>query len=97
MTTIPDSMPVLQHPSWCDPDACYLDFDGGATEVLHSTADRPVEGLDVNVYAVAGTYEDTATQINLDGHVEFVTPAQARAVAAALIAVADQVDGATVN
>lgn len=93
MTTIPDSMPVIEHPTWCDPERCYIDTAGGAMEVLHSTMDRPVEGLDVNVYAVAGTYEDTATQINLDGHVEFVTPAQARAVAAALIAVADQVEG----
>lgn len=89
-TTIPDALPVAAHPAWCDPAACtsYLDFDG--LHLLHATADRDAGGATVYGYGLDGDHAD----VRIDGgDLEGMTPAQARALAAALVAVADAVEG----
>lgn len=93
----------ITHPAWCDLDRCVAEVNtDGTVEVLHTTADVPLEGCRVaffddrpketgSVYAIAGN--DLVPGINLEGEPDMMTPAQARAVAAALIRVADLVEG----
>jgi|GEM_PF-3088211 len=90
---------VSEHPSWCDPAECAATVHGdGSVETLHSTRGIVLPGTDD--YTVRATYFTASDQETDDGvriysddypH-DDMTPAEARALAAALVAVADLVD-----
>lgn len=86
------SLANIDHPAWCDSTRCSADVHANDIDVYHALAPVALPGVaDREVYAVASGAE--AAEIYSDGYpTDLMTPAQARALAAALVAVADAVD-----